>query len=524
MKLRVDVIVMFKEDAYSINDWVLQTDDSGNFGGVPDNDLSQIPETKWGDMALEINNRARSGKHEPVEIFLYLRDGLLTSIHYFGTLKKIAAAAQHHVWAGHVYVVWDKTHETTVENSFQELDKVNLLIEFCCALLQERVADLIEISLIGRSPTGLSSEDLRRFLRGRALTSRNRRADLKALVQEDGWSHMLRNESRDLAWLLNVFEGRCLPSSAPSHMLIYEASAGQPLEALIEKSKAIHKVVATLGGSYSDEVKKVCDRQNPPLDILTFQSIFEVFYALLQLNDAGKAKKRLEGSYLNGQIEQGISNADVPVEIEYVEIDKVPRFPPSTTTSPLNLLITSAFDDKAEPDHSKAAAKEIGSIRRNVTSLQDVEVHPYMSCQSFPKLLESKQYTAWIHLSHGAEGKLYDPQKELYVPPESWLNCFKAYGDSLSLVIFSSCSSARAAKLFATAGVGIAIGFKNKVLPVATEILAQKVVPAAMHSGGNQEVILKAFHDACRSLAARITDKGENYNDAQPIAFCSIRK
>ena len=83
---------------------------------------------------------------------------------------------------------------------------------------------------------------------------------------------------------------------------------------------------------------------------------------------------------------------------------------------------------------------------------------------------------------------------------------------------------ANAARLFASFGVGVAIGFKHEVLDVAPEILTRKVVPAAMQSGGNQEAILMAFRDACRSLAARITDDGESYAEAQPVAFRSLRK
>jgi hypothetical protein len=524
MQTRVDVIVMLEKNADSIMEWVIKTDDSGNLCDTVEHGIGSPPEKKWRELALEINRRARSGNHERVVIFLYLRNGLLDSISHVGILKRIAATAQHHVWAGNVYIAWDKTRHTTTLDKFNDLDNANLLVDFCCALLEEGVTDLIELPR-NDGLRDIPSEKLRTVLHGRASTSRDRRAELKTLVDEEGWSHVLRNEARELEWLLNRFIKRhCLPSSSPNDMIIFEASAGQSAKGTIEKSTGIRRVVAATVESCTDDLKKACDDEKPPLNILQFRNLFEVLYALLQLNDAGKAKKTQKTFYTSTPMDQETLNANLPVEIEPVEVSKGARFLSSMATSPLNLLITSAFDEEAEPDHSKAAAEEIGAIRRDVTSLQDVEVYPYMTRQAFPKLLESKQYTAWIHLSHGAEGELYNPQKKSYVSPESWLDCFIAYRGSMSLVIFSSCNSARAARLFAAAGVGVAIGFKNKVLPVATKILAQKIVPTAMHSGGSQEAILIAFRDACRSLAARITDDGEKYGDAQPVAFRSLWK
>lgn len=512
--MRVDVIVMIEGTDHSIMDWTLNI-----------NDIIQQPQMKWKELARKINHRAKKGKHRRVDIFLYLRDGLLGSVRNHEILKDLVATARNHVWDGNVYIVWDKTRDAAVEAGFAPLDERNLLVNFYRALLEERVTNLIEIRPIRSTSAGLAFQKLRGVLRGRATTLAGLRTDLKALAHENGWSPVLRSESRDLARLLNVFikEGR-LTSSAPNDLLIFEASAGQSVKALIARSKGPRRVVAATVETDSDDLRRDCATVQQPPDVLVFHNVFQIIYALLQLYDAEKSKRDHEGYYAKVLAELRDADADAPVEIETVEVLKEARFPPPTDASALSVLITSAFDDRTEPGQSIAAASEIGAILRNVTSLQDVEVHPYMSCQSFPKLLESKQYTAWIHLSHGKEGNLYDPKTEMHVPPESWLNCFRAYKGGLSLVIFSSCNSADAARLFASFGVGVAIGFRHRVLSVAPKILTQKVVPAAMHSGGDQEAILMAFRDACRSLAARITDEGENYAEAQPVAFRSLRE
>lgn len=512
--MRVGVIVMIEGTDHSIMDWTLDIDD-----------IIQQPQTKWKELALKINRRAKRGKHRRVDIFLYLRDGLLEGVRNHEILKDLVATARNHVWAGNVYVVWDKTRDAAVETGFAPLDERNLLVNFYRALLEERVTNLIEIRSTKSASAKSAFQKLRGVLRGRVATLAGLRTDLKALVHGNGWSPVLRSESRDLARLLNVFvkEGR-LTSSAPNELLVFEASAGRSVKALMARSKGARRVVAATVETDSDDLRRDCAAVQPPPDVLVFHSVFQIIYALLQLYDAEKSKRDHESYYADVLAEFRDADADVPVEIEPVEVVKEARFPPPMAASPLNVLITSAFDDRTEPGHSIAAASEIGAILRNVTSLQDVEVHPYMSCQSFPKLLESKQYTAWIHLSHGKGGDLYDPKTGLYVPPGIWLNCFRAYKGGLSLAIFSSCNSANAARLFASFGVGVAIGFRHEVLDVAPEILTQKVVPAAMHSGGDQEAILVAFRDACRSLAARVTDEGENYAEARPVAFRSLRK
>lgn len=519
--MRVDIIVMIEGTDHSIMDWTLNIDD-----------IIQQPLTRWKELALKINRRAKRGKHRRIDIFLYLRDGLLKSIRNHEILKDLVATARNHVWAGNVYVVWDKTRDTTVEG-FAPLDKRNLLVNFYHALLEERVTNLIEIRPIRRASAEFASQKLRGVLRERAATLAKRRTDLKALVQEGGWSPVLRNESRELARLLKVFikEGH-LSSSAPNEVLIFEASAGQSVKALIARSKGPRRVIAATVETESRVDAATIETESDDLRrdraavqrVLVFHNVFQIIYALLQLYDAEKSKRDHESYYANVLANASAPAFLSPVEIETVEVVKEARFPTPTATSPLSVLITSAFDDKAEPGQSIAAASEIGAILRNVTSLQDVEVHPYMSCQSFPRLLESKQYTVWIHLSHGKGGNLYDPKTDQYILPEIWLNCFKAYKGGLSLAIFSSCNSADAARLFASFGVGVAIGFRHKVLSVAPEILTQKVVPAAMHSGGDQEAILATFRDACRSLEARVTKDGENYAEARPVAFRSLRK
>jgi len=139
-----------------------------------------------------------------------------------------------------------------------------------------------------------------------------------------------------------------------------------------------------------------------------------------------------------------------------------------------------------ESGHSAAAAREVGAMLRGLPFHLDLLVHPCVTCESLPDLLESGRFTAWIHLSHGdVTGGLYEPQLKEYASPQRWLTCFTAYKSSLKLVIFSSCESAHVARLFAEAGVGVAVGFRSKVLVRATGILAQRVVPTAMREGSD---------------------------------------
>ncbi|OLE51235.1 MAG: hypothetical protein AUG51_23670 [Acidobacteria bacterium 13_1_20CM_3_53_8] len=517
--MRVDVIVMAEKNTQLVMSWTLRPNRKGELRAVCHNGSSQSPEKSWKDLALKINRRALRGNHAPVEIFLYLRDGLRSSIYDYGILEDIVLSALEHAWAGKLYVVWDRLPATALEAGFGEEQEQILLAKCFCAFLCGRVTDLIELNHREKPRGRLTCEEERQLLRGCAAKSQRRWEILQGVASEGGWGYIARKNARILGSFLSelVSEG-CLLSSGTNHVIILDAAPEFGPKELLDEFRRVNRVnngiVAATPEGYSKDLCYQCRGESPLLEVLTFNGVFEVVYALLQLNTVRKVETRQEHL-----------KADTQVEIKDVKLIRSPVFHPPAAQSSPRLLITSAFHPNEEPEHSIAAAHEVGAMLRGLPFHLDVVVHPCITCESLPNLLESGEFTAWIHLSHGEkEEGLYEPQLKEYASPQRWLTCFTAYKSSLKLAVFSSCESACVARLFAEAGVSVAVGFESVVLVQATRLLAQKVIRAAMLDGSGQESILEAFRDACDSLAARTYAEGGNdvsYNAARPIAFRS---
>lgn len=520
--MRVDVIAMTEKNTQPVIGWAFRPDRKGELRAVYPNRSSQSPEKSWTDLALKINQRAVRGEHTPVEVFLYLRDGLPASVYEYGTLGKIVAGALDHAWAGRLYVVWDSLPVNSLERAFGTESARILLAKCFSAFLQGRVTDLIEINRWGRPPRQPNAEEERQILRGYAASSQKRWEALRAFAGDAPWGYVLRKDARTLeAFLSELVREGCFPPSGSSHLIIFDAAPEFGPKELLDEFKRVNStgrgLVAATPEGYSKDLYYQCERESQPLQVLMFNGVFEAAYALSQLNTAAKTEAGRDHF-----------NVAPEVEIETVEVAGSPLFQAPAKQSRPSLLITSAFHPGEESAHSAAAAREIGTMLRGLPFHLDLVVHPCVTCESLPDLLESGGFTAWVHLSHGNRAcGLYEPQLKGYASPQRWLTCFTVYKSSLKLVVFSSCESACVARLFAGAGVGVAVGFRSEVLVQATKIMVQKVVRAAVREDGDEEAILEAYRDACNSLAARTyAERGNDvgYDAARPVAFRSFRK
>src|SRR5215213_277107 len=203
--MQVDVIVMAEKNTQSIMDWQLRPDRNGKLRAVYPNGSVKTPERAWKDLALTINRRALRGNHTPLEVFLYLREGLHNSIYDYGILESIVAGALDHAWYGKLYVAWDRLPEKAFAQTFSEESNRILLAKCFCAFLREGVADLIEVTRKEKLQEDFTFEEKKKILRGCAVNAEKRREALKAVVSEEGWGYVLRNEAWLLDRLLNEF-------------------------------------------------------------------------------------------------------------------------------------------------------------------------------------------------------------------------------------------------------------------------------------------------------------------------------
>ncbi|MDT4896474.1 MAG: hypothetical protein QOH25_1551 [Acidobacteriota bacterium] len=290
--MQVDVIVMTEKNVQSIMDWQLRCDRKGELRAVYADGSDQAVEKAWKDLALKIYRRALRGKNAPLEIFLYLRDGLHNSIYDYGILGEIVADARHYVVGGKLYVVWDKLPEQAFVQIFSEESNQILLAKCFCAFLHSGVTDSIEIARGEKPHRECTFDAEKKILRGCAVISEKRQQTLNAVMHKDGWGYVLRNEAWLLETLLNeLMREAGLSSFSPNHVIIFDAVPnyrfGGP-KALLDKFRGINPggkgMVATTPEGYSRHLSQECNNVTPPLKIVTFNGIFEVMYALLQLN------------------------------------------------------------------------------------------------------------------------------------------------------------------------------------------------------------------------------------------------
>jgi hypothetical protein len=507
--MQIDAIILLQGTTEAIEAWRFNTDQNGQFYTVNEPG-SHIPhKDKWEELAIKINRLAYGGAHTPVDVFLYLRDPLRETFYNYGHLKNIVNYARNHTWAGNLYLVWDQQAGT----AFSSLYPGNAIVleKWFQVLSEERVTDLIEITkeIKSKYPDALN------LLRVCADVAKQRRNNLRGFVTAEGWGVILRNEaSLPEAFIKILVKAKLLPSDTTNKVIFFDQKPHFGLIELLDKSRRLSqegsRLVTSLPKINSNELKYLCNREglNEPID---FNGTFEWLYALIRLNQASRASAPTP---LVGYSQE---------YFEGVEPSEERLFRLELNDGNLRLLVTSAFHHKDGEGYCIAAAQEIGALLRYLPFNIDIEVHPYINCGSLPGVLKDKQFTAWLHLGHGKSGQgLCEAGNEEYASPKRWLACFKAYQRNLQLVLLSVCESADIARLFAAAGVRVAIGFENEVLTGATKILTEKVIPAALQTGDRQEAIIVAFQEACRSLSSR-TDlhNGEekSYIDARPRAF-----
>jgi hypothetical protein len=292
-RMQVDVVVMTEKTVQSIMDWQLRRDSKGEFRAVYSDGSNQSPEKAWNDLTLKINHLAlRRGKYVPLEIFLYLRDGLHSSIYDYGILGEIVADARNHVVGGKLYVVWDRLSEQSFVQIFNEESNQILLAKCFCAFLHSGVTDSIEITREERPKGAYTFDKEKKILRGCAVTSEKRQQTLNAAVHKNGWGYVLRNEAWLLETLLKELTREAgLSAFSSNHIIIFDAVPnyrfGGP-KTLLDKFRGINLngegIVVTTPGGYSRDLSQQCHNATPPLKLVTFNGIFEVMYALLQLN------------------------------------------------------------------------------------------------------------------------------------------------------------------------------------------------------------------------------------------------
>ncbi|HKR60575.1 MAG TPA: hypothetical protein VJS64_12720, partial [Pyrinomonadaceae bacterium] len=214
--------------------------------------------------------------------------------------------------------------------------------------------------------------------------------------------------------------------------------------------------------------------------ILKFRGLLELRYFLLRLNRLCQSREDV--------LALTVEAVNVDRQIFYVESRHRPR-----------LLITSAFHPVDHEPNCLEAVKDVGTILRSAPPHSECYIHPYFRADDLANLLKRMpELIAWVHMGHGGESGLLDIYGNS-IKLENWFVRLQHSGASLPLMFLSVCESAPVAHKFARAGVGVAIGFENKVLPEMCRTLVAPVVSAALLSGGSRRAILQAYNQVFNS-------------------------
>ncbi len=468
----------------------------------------------WEACVLNLTNRAAQEYVISAAPFLCLLGDHLINHYNYHLLERLVEEARKHGWGAPVYLVVDKS----IDISESQIENRAALSDWFDKVIKAGASELLEVKF-DRS-YGFIRSDMN------PLTSNAKHAEKRncALQQAAGagewkWGYWG-------AGPVSVKDGTCLTTFIPDYVIqpTDQAFAGNLLLVIdmlhdleqvrfvketLKKYTRCHPVVALYKVPASDKLKSWCRQSKLPLIEWEFRGPYELRFFLERANrDAHPSGTSLSGG-----------------DVRAVRVENQ-VFPLPDSSLRTALLITNSFHpiDFVDARLCIAASQEAGQITYHMPICTHYNVHPALNGDHLPDVLEKMSeklsLMAWVYLGHGRKVagqediELQEFSKNFHAAAQ-WLLRFQSYERSLALAFFSACESAQAARLFAQAGVGVAIGFEGQVIPPASMLLAQEVVSAALRSGGNRERILEAFHRGCTRLQAR------GYSQSQPVAYWS---
>jgi|GEM_PF-6755104 len=424
---------------------------------------------KWEQAALELAQRATDQRDFRAEIFLCLKADYLVDKFEYKFIRTLCEAARDYGWGAKVYIAVDER----VDLKPEQLAIIPYLVTWLRELHDsaQRATDIV-LANYDRM-TDLQPYHLRDLRRARD-ESATRYDMLPGLIVPDEW-HCWTASTEYKHWLDDVSEenGRNLVIVIKDGQYVTKA-VRQAKEKIKERPRGRFVLGCLARGDLSRTVVDFGRRYRIP--ILKFRGLLELRYFLLRLNRLCQSRADV--------LADTVEAVGVERQIFHVGDRHRPR-----------LLITSAFHPDRDETNCLDAVKDVGIISRSAPPHAEYYIHPYFRADDLTNLLKRMpQLTAWLHLGHGNESGLKDICGNS-IKLEEWFARLQHSGATLPLIFLSVCESTAAARRFAEAGVGVAIGFENAVLPEMCRKLAAPVVAAALSNGGSRRAILQAYNE-----------------------------
>ncbi len=459
----------------------------------------EFREDEWRKHVLQRARRALNGNWSPTEVFLCLRGDHLVGRYDEHFIKELLKMARRYCWGENVYLVinWrisiHRRQPIWRESLFKWIETA----------IKHGVTDIIEEQI---APDPFTDAEGNALSHG-AILSQQRHRTLPLVARQGDWRCVLPDSMNQ----------ENLPTLLDPFVLYGEWRDGMNLIAVMDHGDSVVQsglvrrwlnkyrrapMVVTISGYGTTPSRKLQERCNTEtLKLIEARGAFELRTLLLRHNQSYQP--------------YGLSKLTKieTFRVEKVMVNKNNRlFKINQTTNYPSLLLTNSFDPDGnikEINNCLEASLDAGLITQCLPPHTVYRAHPGLRIGALPNVLKSvapqpgPPLTAWVFLGHGGgERGLKSGPPDSWRKPEYWLAKFKDYGHSLSLAFFAACRSTETARLFAQAGVGVAIGFEKNVTPEACRLLATEVVRAALYTGGDQQKILAAFHAGCRQLSS----------------------
>ena len=463
-------------------------------GGLP-------AQTDWRELSLAIvdshADRPDRARSQPSVLVCLRANGVVG----FGwnELRDLLSDAHRHIWGAHIYVVLDLDAGESESTRAEQPASVDKWFE---VLESDGVTDLIQFNGVAND----GPIDVAR------LAAELDRVDRRVSTTRE----LLHGISYSLPWYC-----KCFPPDYGSHPLINDYVDRKPARPhnrvlVLSDDAAVGVVKKRLRDSFEGrqvvavvdpcQQAKVTQRlreveQDGAVKVLGFARTSELRFFLQQLTAHAFAI-------------QPESSDNRVVEVSLSE----PRFFDAYNLSAKpSILLTNSFHASKDKRACVAAGLDVGEIMQGVPRTAWRGAHRAVDIPGFRHVLSSgdvpKHLTAWLHLGHGYKNGSLEEYARVPRTPAEWLRCFRDGGWGVALAFFSSCYSLEAARLFAEAGAGVAIGFARSVDPETCRILSAPVIRAALRSNGSPPAILDAFRKALAHGRLK----------AEPRAFSSFR-
>lgn len=457
------------------------------------------PIDAWTRLSSKINSLSVNHQHCAIDVFLKWLSPSLSDLLELQAFTTLIDHGRNNSWGGQVYLAWNQS-----ELKFYDCCSGEVLENWFLTIANSGLAGLIEL----HDDDKQNSQDAHLALAIAVLSARTRRRRLMEFVNEDGWIGIFRGGEAIEALINGLMERKLLPEDSKNEVIVCDRELiRNDLVNLERRSRYARRkgaafAVDLTGGNLSLS----------GMPVVQFNGVFEWIYSFIQLNQARK---------LHSQIKK--PKPQCP-GIVWVDNSREMVVTGKVKNKDRRLLVTSALGPEPQNDCA-AAAEEVGACLRQLPFDIEVEVHPNITCEILPDLIGAKEFTAWLHISHGKRGfGLKEALSRTYASADRWQRCFDACRGRLELAMLSACESAQIAEELAKRGIGVAIGFENDVYVKAARIVSERVIPSAFEIVDCRRAILNAFAAAYQDLQSRsYPENGETryYIDCSPKAFAS---